>query len=169
MNHEKKIVTEENHKSPQGKKIHECPKKIITIDTISIVNIKIDVELKLGLCKNYYLSLMKHFPSFNLVDIIFTRIKHYKSCTFKVQYSTSLRNKSKIDFHSKKLAIKKNCNKFFMFCFEILGYRYIFGCLIGQTFILMHNGIQKPRCYLKWDHIDIPLIMHAQNRSHQIT
>jgi hypothetical protein len=76
----KKIVMEENHKSPQGKKIHECPKKIITIDTINIVNIKIDVELKLGFNNNCYLSFMKPFPSFNLVDIIFTRIKPYKSC-----------------------------------------------------------------------------------------
>jgi hypothetical protein len=79
---------EENHKSPKGKKSMNVQKKIITIDTINIINIKIDVELKLGLGSNCYLSLMKPSPSFNLVDIIFTRIKPYKSCTFKVQYPT---------------------------------------------------------------------------------
>jgi hypothetical protein len=44
--------------------------KITTIDTTNIVNIKIDVELKLRLDNTCYLSLMKPFPSFNLVDII---------------------------------------------------------------------------------------------------
>jgi hypothetical protein len=64
-------------------------KKITTIDT-KMIKIKIDVKLRLGLGSICFVSLIKPFHSFNLVNTIFTRMKPYRYCILKITIQCSI-------------------------------------------------------------------------------
>lgn len=64
-------------------------KKIIAID-MKMINIKIDVKLRLGLDSNCFVSLIKPFCSINLVDKISTKIEPYMYYILKITIQCSI-------------------------------------------------------------------------------